>query len=84
MKKALLVLMVLMISLSSFSQEEKKAIRYRKSGKIDFEALLIEGENKKAEVAVVTGNNGDKDLGLLKLREDFNDFMANDAGEEVK
>ncbi len=82
--KFILVLLFSVFLLGAIADETKGAIRYRKSGKIDFEALLIEGENKKAEVSVVTGNNGAKDLGLLKLREDFNDFMANDAGEEIK
>ena len=61
-----------------------KNIRYKKGKRIDFESLLVEGENKKPEMSVVTGNIGKKDLGLLKLRADFNDFMANDAGEKIQ
>jgi hypothetical protein len=63
---------------------DKKNIRYKKGKRIDFESLLVEGENKKPEMSVVTGNIGKKDLGLLKLRKDFNDFMANDAGEKIQ
>ena len=62
----------------------KKNIHYKKGKRIDFESLLVEGENKKPEMSVVTGNIGKKDLGLLKLRTDFNDFMANDAGENIQ
>jgi hypothetical protein len=62
----------------------KSKIKYRKGKKIDFKSLLVEGQGKKAVMAVVTGNNGEKDLGLLKLRTNFNDFMAIDAGEEIK
>lgn len=64
--------------------KDQKNIRYKKGTRIDFESLLVEGENKKPEMSVVTGNIGKKDLGLLKLREDFNDFMANDAGEKIQ
>jgi len=68
----------------SADSAKKSNIKYRKGKKIDFQSLLVEGQGKKAVMAVVTGNVGEKDLGLLKLRENFNDFMANDAGEEVK
>jgi hypothetical protein len=44
---------------------------------------LIEGENKKPELSVVTGNLGERDLGLIKTRENFLDYMINDAGEEL-
>jgi hypothetical protein len=84
MFRKVLVLIVLALATGAFAQEKESGIRYRKSKDIDFEALLIEGENKKADIAVVTGNLGEDDLGLLKLREDFKDFIANDAGEEVK
>lgn len=81
----LIILIVLMVtSLNSFAQKDKEKLKYIKSKKIDFESLLIEGENKKPEISVVTGNLGEKDLGLLKLRENFNDFIADDAGEEIQ
>lgn len=61
-----------------------KGPRYRTGKKIDFESLLIEGQKKKADYSVVTGNLGENDLGLLKLREDFLDTMADDAAEEIE
>ena len=64
--------------------EEAKKPRYREGKKIDFESLLIEGQKKKADYSVVTGNLGENDFGLLKLREDFTDTMADDIGEEVQ
>ena len=63
---------------------KKSKPRFREGKKIDFESLLIEGQKKKADYSVVTGNLGEKDLGLLKLREDFLDTMADDAAEEIK
>jgi hypothetical protein len=78
-----LCLVLTTISLSAFA-EESKTVKYREGKKIDFETLLIEGEGKKPELSIVTGNSGEKDLGLLKLRENFTDFIADDIGEEIK
>lgn len=72
------------LSLNLWAQDGEKKIRYKDSKRIDFESLLIEGESKKPEMSVVTGNIGEKDLGLLKYRKDFNDFMADDAGENIQ
>jgi hypothetical protein len=75
--------MLITLSFSAFADEAKN-VKYREGKKIDFETLLIEGEGKKPELSVVTGNSGEKDLGLLKLRENFTDFIADDIGEEIK
>lgn len=68
----------------SSKKEVKKTVRYKSGKRIDFESLLIEGEKKKADYSVVTGNLGEEDLGLLKLRENFNDTMASDFKEEIQ
>ena len=83
MRNQLVLLSLLSLSFSAFSAETSK-VTYKKGKKIDFESLLIEGENKKPDMSIVTGNIGEKDLGLLKHRKDFVDFMANDAGEIIK
>lgn len=77
------LLVGLSLILSNVTAEEAN-VKYREGKKIDFETLLIEGEGKKPELSIVTGNSGDKDLGLLKLRDNFTDFIADDAGEEIK
>jgi hypothetical protein len=59
-------------------------IKYKDAGRIDFESLLIEGERKKPEMSVVTGNIGEKDNGLMIFRENFEDMMANDFGEVIE
>jgi hypothetical protein len=64
--------------------EEKQNVKYRKSKKINFETLLIEGQNQKGDLDVITGNVGDDGDGLLKLRKNFLDQIAVDAGEKVK
>ena len=70
--------------LPALAEDETKRPRYREGKKIDFESLLIEGQKKKADYSVVTGNLGENDFGLLKLRENFTDTMADDIGEEVQ
>jgi hypothetical protein len=71
---------------SNESNENSKngKVRYKESGRIDFESLLIEGERKKPELSVVTGNVGEKDNGLMVIRKDFGDMMANDFGEVIE
>jgi len=59
-------------------------VKYKESGRIDFESLLIEGERKKPEMSVVTGNIGEKDSGLMVERKDFDDMMAEDFGEVIE
>ena len=63
---------------------EKTNIRYRKAKKINFEKLLIEGQIKRPDISVVTGNVGDDIDGLLRLREHFQDQMAIAAGEPIR
>lgn len=83
MKNLILILGICFLNFA-LAQENGEGIKYIKSKKIDFESLLIEGENKRPELSVVTGNLGEKDLGLLKLRENFQDMMTDDAGEEIQ
>jgi len=87
MKKTTLMfcfLLALIGSTQDGKAVEKKGVKYKKGKKLNFESLLIEGEQKKPEMSVVTGNVGEKDLGLLKLRSNFNDYMANSSGEKIK
>lgn len=69
---------------SSETSSKKPGVKYTGQGRVDFESLLIEGERKKPEMSVVTGNLGEKDSGLLKFRENFLDTMADDFGENVQ
>lgn len=80
----ILTLLLVLISSDAWSKNEIKKPKYKSGKRIDFESLLIEGEKKKADYAVVTGNLGEDDFGLLKLREDFLDVMADDTQEEIK
>lgn len=72
-------IVLILLSFSSWSQEENKNLK-----DIQFESLLIQGEIKRPDIAIVTGDAGDNMDGLLRLREDFTDLMAQDAGEEIK
>ena len=91
MKKALLILTLLTTSVGFSASDEEVAeavktnkVKYKQSGRIDFESLLIEGERKKPELSVVTGNVGEKDNGLMVIREDFQDMMSEDFGEIIQ
>lgn len=75
----------LLINISANAESKgKKNIRYQAGKRLDFQSLLIEGEKKKANFSVVTGNMGEVDLGLLKLREHFHDYMQDDIREQVQ
>jgi hypothetical protein len=60
-----------------------KGVKYKSGKDVNFEELLIQGQLKRAEITVVTGNVDDGTNGLLRLREDFLDRMTADAGEEM-
>jgi hypothetical protein len=90
--KHILFLSFVLSSLAAFGAQSEEAkeipsntkVKYKESGRIDFESLLIEGERKKPEMSVVTGNIGEKDSGLLVERKDFDDMMAEDFGEVIE
>lgn len=93
MKKTLVAMALIGLTFSSTLMAQSDAskalmkgknVRYKSQGRVDFESLLIEGERKKPEMSVVTGNIGEKDSGLLKFRKDFLDVMADDFGEKIQ
>ena len=58
-------------------------VSYKAGKDVNFEELLINGQLKRPEVTVVTGNQGQGTDGMLRLRENFIDRLAEDAGEEA-
>jgi hypothetical protein len=76
---SVIFLMFAAISLVWAATEEDKNLK-----NIQFESLLIQGQVQRPDVAIVTGDPGNDLDGLLRLRSDFNDLMAADAGEEIK
>ena len=58
-------------------------VHYKSGKDVNFEELLIQGQLKRPEVSVVTGNIRQGADGLLRLRENFLDRVAQDAGEEA-
>jgi|GEM_PF-6188320 len=58
-------------------------VKYRTAKDVSFEELLIQGELKRPEITVVTGNAQQGTDGLLRLREDFLDRIAADFGEKT-
>jgi len=60
----------------------RKGVHYRAQKEVNFEQLLIQGDIQRPEVSVVTGNEVQGTDGLLRLRENFVDRIAQDFGEE--
>lgn len=89
MIKSLIILITLSLSPFSFAVEKdakvtEKDPTARNSKKISLETLLIEGQNQKGELDVITGNVGDDGDGLLKMKKNFLDQIAVDAGEKIR
>lgn len=58
-------------------------VRYKSGKDVNFEDQLIQGQLKRPEVSVVTGNVHQGVNGLLRLRENFLDRVSADSGEVV-
>ena len=58
-------------------------VKYRSGKEIRFDELLIQGQMKRAEMSLVTGDQAEFSNGLLRLRENFLDHAALDLGEEI-
>ena len=71
-------LLALCTCLSAFADDGKDLKN------IQFESLLIQGQVQRPDISIVTGDAGNDLDGLLRLRNDFVDLMAMDAGEEIK
>ncbi len=61
----------------------KASVKYKQQKDVNFEALLIQGQLKRPEVSVVTGNTPQGADGILRLRENFNDRIAAEIAQEV-
>ncbi len=59
-------------------------VKYKKGKDVNFDELLIQGQLKRPELTVVTGNTAQGTDGLLRLRENFLDQTQNDIGEEIQ
>lgn len=83
-------LIVMMIVVAGFTlkalAEETPAnakVHYSQGKDVNFEELLIQGQLKRPEISVVTGNVKQGADGLLRLRENFLDRVTSDSGEEA-
>ena len=59
--KVVSLLLLTLLTQNVMANEVKKP-KYKSGKRIDFKALLIEGEKKKADFSVVTGNIGEQDF----------------------
>jgi hypothetical protein len=63
--------------------EAKPQVKYQAAKDVNFEEMLIQGQIRRPEISVVTGNTQQGADGLLRLRENFTDRIQMDAGEEL-
>jgi hypothetical protein len=80
---------LMVFGLQSFAAEAPTTapapkVKYSKGKDVNFEELLIQGQLQRAEISVVTGDSDNGTDGLLRLRENFLDRVAVDAGEEIQ
>lgn len=79
----IVVLTVITTAFSAIAEEPTAAkVKYSAGKDVNFEELLIQGQLKRPEISVVTGNVKDGANGLLRLRENFLDRVTSDSGEE--
>lgn len=64
--------------------EVQPKVRYRAGKDLSFEELLIEGQLKRPDLNVITGETEKNGNGLLRLRENFLDRMTAELGEEAQ
>ncbi len=80
-----LVWIGLVFSLAAFAADDQGAsnFRYRSGKTVELDLSQVQGDLRRPEISVVTGDEKEKDNGLLRLRQDFNDRIAIDCGEEM-
>jgi len=93
-KLIFLALSGFMISASCFAADvnagnddvatKNSKVKYKSVKEVDFDSLLIQGQMRRPELSIVTGDADDGTQGLLKLRKDFFDRAAVDFGEDVQ
>lgn len=88
MKKNLVALGLMMgLLTSTYIRAEvssEPVVKYKSGKELNFEQLVIEGQLQRPELSVVTGDSDENGNGLLKLRENFVDRMAESAGQEAQ
>jgi hypothetical protein len=75
----------LFLTLGASAAEETATprVKYKAGKEVNFEELLIQGQLKRPEISVVTGNTPQGGDGLLRLRTDFVDRSLSEIGEEI-
>lgn len=58
-------------------------VKYQAGKDVNFEEMLIQGQFRRPEISVVTGNVQQGADGLLRLRDNFTDRIQMDAGEDL-
>jgi hypothetical protein len=86
----ILLILSFLVGVTAFAAAEKEdattpetKVKYKAGKDLNFEQLVIEGQLKRPELSVVTGDSDENGNGLLRLRENFVDRMAEAAGEDA-
>ena len=66
------------------SLTQATAAKFRAPGSMSFDQQLVEGQIYRPDLSVVTGDRMEDSDGLLRLRQDFGDHAADEAGEVIK
>ncbi len=89
--KALISGLALVLAVTVFGAKKPETVappasgvRYRSSAEINFDSTEIKGDLGRPDLLVVTGNGTSDDNGMLRLRENFLDKLANDSAEEIQ
>ena len=72
-----------MVGAATDPSPPEPTVKYKAGKDLNFEQLVIEGQLKRPELSVVTGDGDENGNGLLRLRENFVDRMAEAAGEDA-
>ena len=81
--RTIILMTVFLLGAQGWASNDDKPVKYKAGKDLNFEQLVIEGQLKRPELAVVTGDSDENSNGLLRLRENFVDRMAESAGQDA-
>jgi hypothetical protein len=80
----LCMISTVLLGAAAMAETPPPNVKYKAGKDINVEELGIEGQLKRPELSVVTGDSDENGNGLLRLRENFVDRLAEDAGEDAQ
>jgi hypothetical protein len=65
-------------------EQTKTKVRYKKTKRVDFSKLTVEGKLRRPEASLITAGEVVTDSGILRLRTSFLDKYTAFCGEEIQ